>query len=108
MTEKRTDYESDKEYYEMKKAELKEITDRLEQGVADIFSSNRYKEMLNMIAKFPEYSANNSLLILLQKPEAQLCQSYTGWKNMERYVKKGEKGIKILAPTPYTVQKEVP
>ena len=108
MTEKRTDYESDKEYYEMKKAELKEITDRLEQGVADIFSSDRYKEMLNMIAKFPEYSANNSLLILLQKPEAQLCQSYTGWKNMERYVKKGEKGIKILAPTPYTVQKEVP
>ena len=108
MTEKRTDYESEKEYYEMKKAELKEITDRLEQGVADIFSSDRYKEMLNMIAKFPEYSANNSLLILLQKPEAQLCQSYTGWKNMERYVKKGEKGIKILAPTPYTVQKEVP
>ena len=108
MAEKRTDYENDKEYYEMKKAELKEITDRLEQGVADIFSSDRYKEMLNMIAKFPEYSANNSLLILLQKPEAQLCQSYTGWKNMERYVKKGEKGIKILAPTPYTVQKEVP
>ena len=108
VAEKSTEYASGKDYYELKKAELKEITDKLEQGVADIFSSDRYKEMLNMIAKFPEYSANNSLLILLQKPDAQLCQSYTGWKSMDRYVKKGEKGIKILAPTPYTVQKEAP
>ena len=52
--------------------------------------------MLDMIARFPEYSANNSLLILLQRPDAQLCQSYTGWKSMDRYVKKGEKGIKIV------------
>ena len=64
--------------------------------------------MLDMIARFPEYSANNSLLILLQKPDAQLCQSYTGWKSMDRYVKKGEKGIKILAPTPYMVLRDEP
>ena len=108
VAEKSTEYASGKDYYELKKAELKEITDKLEQGVADIFSSDRYKEMLNMIARFPEYSANNSLLILLQKPDAQLCQSYTGWKSMDRYVKKGEKGIKILAPTPYKIQKEAP
>ena len=108
VAEQNTEYASGKDYYEMKKAELKEITDKLEQGVAEIFSSDRYQEMLDMFARFPDYSANNSLLILLQKPDAQLCQSYTGWKNMDRYVKKGEKGIKIIAPTPYTVQSEVP
>ena len=108
VAEKNTEYASGKDYYEMKKAELKAITDKLEQGVADIFSSDRYKEMLNMMAKFPEYSANNSLLIMLQKPDAQLCQSFTGWKSMGRDVKKGEKGIRILAPTPYTIQKDVP
>ena len=108
VAEKSTEYASGKDYYEMKKAELKDITDKLEQGVADIFSSDRYKEMLNMIARFPEYSANNSLLIMLQKPDAQLCQSYTGWKSMGRYPRKGEKGIKILAPTPYTVLRDVP
>jgi hypothetical protein len=47
---------------------VKEITDKLEQGVAEIFTSDRYREMLDMFAKFPEYSANNALLILLQKP----------------------------------------
>ena len=108
VAEASTEYVSGKDYYELKKAELREITDKLEQGVAEIFSSDKYKEMLDMIAKFPEYSANNSLLILLQKPDAQLCQSYTGWKSMDRYVKKGEKGIKILAPTPYTVFRDVP
>lgn len=108
VAETSTEYTSGKDYYEMKREELREITDKLEQGVAEIFSSDRYQEMLDMIAKFPEYSANNSLLILLQRPDAQLCQSYTGWKSMDRYVKKGEKGIKILAPTPYTVLREEP
>ena len=108
VAETSTEYTSGKDYYEMKREELREITDKLEQGVADIFASDRYKEMLDMIARFPEYSANNSLLILLQKPDARLCQSYTGWKSMDRYVKKGEKGIKILAPTPYTVLRDEP
>ena len=108
VAETRTEYTSGKDYYEMKREELREITDKLEQGVADIFASDRYKEMLDMIARFPEYSANNSLLILLQRPDARLCQSYTGWKSMDRYVKKGEKGIKILAPTPYTVLRDEP
>ena len=108
VAETSTEYTSGKDYYEMKREELREITDKLEQGVAEIFSSDRYREMLDMIARFPEYSANNSLLILLQRPDAQLCQSYTGWKSMDRYVKKGEKGIKILAPTPYTVLRDEP
>lgn len=86
--------------------QLKEITDKLEQGVKEVFSSEKYQQYLDMIAKFPRYSANNSLLIMMQKPDAQMCQSFTGWKEMGRFVKKGEKGIKIIAPAPYTIQKE--
>lgn len=75
VAETSTEYTSGKDYYEMKREELREITDKLEQGVAEIFSSDRYQEMLDMIARFPEYSANNSLLILLQRPNAQLTQN---------------------------------
>lgn len=86
--------------------QLKEITDKLEQGVSDVFSSDNYKQFLDTMAKFPRYSVNNNILIMLQKPDAQMCQSFTGWKEMGRFVKKGEKGIKILAPAPYTIQRE--
>lgn len=86
--------------------QLKEITDKLEQGVADVFSSDNYKQFLDTMAKFPRYSVNNSILIMMQRPDAQMCQSFTGWKEMGRFVKKGEKGIKILAPAPYTIQRE--
>ncbi len=85
---------------------LKGVTDQLEQGVKDVFSSDKYKQFLDTMAKFPRYSVNNTILIMMQKPEAQLCQSYTGWKEMGRYVKKGEKGISILAPAPYKIEKE--
>lgn len=81
---------------EKRASELKAITEQLEKGVAEVFSSDKYKELLNMMAKFPRYSVNNNLLILSQKPEASLCNSYTGWKDMNRFVKKGEKGISIL------------
>lgn len=86
--------------------QLKEITDKLEQGVSEIFFSDKYKQFLDMVAKFPRYSVNNNILIMMQKPDAQMCQSFTGWKEMGRFVKKGEKGIKILAPAPYTIQRE--
>ena len=86
--------------------QLKEITDKLEQGVAEVFSSDNYKQFLDTMAKFPRYSVNNNILIMMQKPDAQICQSFTGWKEMGRFVKKGEKGIKILAPAPYTIQRE--
>ena len=59
------------------------------------------------MAKFPHYSLNNCILISMQKPGATLCQSYGAWKKMGRYVKKGEKGIKVIAPAPYTIEKEV-
>ena len=68
--------------------ELKQITDKLEKGVVEVFQSDRYKQFLDTMAKFPRYSVNNSLLIMMQKPDAQLCQSFTGWKQMGRYVKK--------------------
>ena len=88
--------------------ELQKITDKLEKGVVEVFQSDRYKQFLDTMAKFPRYSVNNSLLIMMQKPDAQLCQSFTGWKQMGRYVKKGEKGISIIAPAPYTIEKEQP
>ena len=72
---------------------MQQITDKLEKGVVEVFQSDRYKQFLDTMAKFPRYSVNNSLLIMMQKPDAQLCQSFTGWKQMGRYVKKGEKGI---------------
>lgn len=86
--------------------ELQQITDKLEKGVVEVFQSDRYKQFLDTMAKFPRYSVNNSLLIMMQKPDAQLCQSFTGWKQMGRYVKKGERGISILAPAPYKIERE--
>lgn len=91
---------------EARRSEMKEITRKLEEGVAGIFSSEKYQKFLDTMAKFPQYSVNNSLLIMLQKPDASLVQSYTGWKRMGRFVKRGEKGIRILAPTPYTIDRD--
>ena len=91
---------------EARKAEMEEITGKLEKGVKDIFKTENYKEYLNFCAKLPRYSVNNQILIMLQKPDATMCQSFTGWKEMNRFVRKGEKGIRILAPSPYKMQKE--
>ncbi len=91
---------------EARKAEMEEMTTKLEKGVKDIFSSDNYKEYLNFCAKLPRYSVNNQILIMLQKPDATMCQSFTGWKDMNRFVRKGEKGIRIMAPSPYKMQKE--
>lgn len=89
------------------KAEMKEIIKKLEKGVEDVFTSENFKNFLNTMARFPHYSYNNSILIMLQKPDATLVQSYTGWKKMGRYVKKNEKGIRIIAPAPFKYEKEV-
>ena len=102
--------EFNKNYYkvtaEARKAEMTEITAKLEQGVKDIFNSDRYKDYLRFCSKLPKYSVNNQILIMLQKPEATMCQSFLSWKNMGRSIKKGEKGIRILAPSPFKVQQE--
>lgn len=91
---------------EERKEELKDITEKLEKGVQDVFVSDQYQKLLDTMARFPRYSLNNNILIMLQKPDATLVQSYTGWKKMGRFVKKGEKGIRILAPAPYKLEKE--
>lgn len=80
---------------------LKEITDRLEQGVTDLFESDRYKEYLRVMARFHRYSFNNTLLIAMQCPGATRLAGFQSWKKFGRYVKKGEKGIKVIAPTPF-------
>ena len=86
---------------------LKEITDRLEQGITELFDSERYKEYLRVMSKFHNYSFNNTLLIAMQKPDASLIAGFTAWKNQfQRNVKKGEKGIKIIAPSPFKTRQE--
>lgn len=88
---------------------VKEITAQLEQGVKDLFASQRYQEYLNAMSKFHDYSLNNTLLIVMQKPDASLVAGYGKWRDeFERHVKRGEKGIKILAPAPYKVKREIP
>ena len=91
---------------EARKAEMEAISNKLEQGVKDVFKEQNFKDYLNFCAKLPRYSVNNQLLIMMQKPDATMCQSFTGWKEMNRNVKRGEKGIRILAPAPYKMDKE--
>ena len=87
---------------------LKEITDRLEQGIKELFDSERYKEYLRVMSKFHNYSFNNTLLIAMQKPDASLIAGFNAWKNnFQRNVMKGEKGIKILAPSPFKIKQEM-
>lgn len=85
--------------------QVKEITDKLEQGLKELFESEKYKLYLNTMSKFHNYSFNNVLLIAMQKPNASLVAGYNAWRNIfHRQVKKGEKAIKILAPAPYTIK----
>ena len=87
--------------------QVREITDKLEQGIKELFESEKFKEYLTTMSKFYNYSFNNTLLIAMQKPDATLIAGYTSWqRNFDRHVMKGEKGIKILAPAPYKVQEE--
>ena len=85
---------------------MKEITDRLETGIQELFESERYKAYLTSMAKFHSYSFNNTLLIAMQG--GQLVAGYNKWRDdFHRNVKKGEKAIKILAPAPFKAKKEV-
>ena len=81
---------------------LQEITAGIEQGIKELFESEKYMRYLSVMSKFHRYSVNNTLLIYMQKPEATLVAGFNKWKNQfERHVKKGEHGITIIAPTPY-------
>ena len=87
--------------------QVREITDKLEQGIKELFESDRFKEYLTTMSKFYNYSFRNTLLIAMQKSDATLIAGYTAWqRNFDRHVMKGEKGIKILAPAPYKVKEE--
>ena len=87
--------------------QVREITDKLEQGIKELFESEKFKEYLTTMSKFYNYSFNNTLLIAMQKPDATLIAGYTSWqRNFDRQVMKGEKGIKILAPAPYKAKEE--
>ena len=81
---------------------LREITDGIEQGIKELFESEKYMRYLSVMSKFHRYSVNNTMLIYMQKPDATLVAGYNKWKDQfERHVKKGEHGITIIAPTPY-------
>ena len=91
----------------IEKQKVKEITDKLEEGLKELFESEKYKSYLSTMSKFHNYSFNNTLLIAMQKPEATLVAGYKAWqKNFERHVNKGEKAIRILAPAPYKIKEE--
>ena len=89
------------------KQRVQELTDKLEQGLQDLFNSESYRNYLATMSKFHNYSFNNTLLIAMQKPDATLVAGYKAWqKNFERHVNKGEKAIRILAPAPYKIKEE--
>ena len=84
------------------KERLKEITDGIEQGIKELFESDRYRQYLSVMSRFHRYSVNNTMLIYMQRPDASLVAGFQKWKNQfGRHVKKGERGITIIAPTPF-------
>lgn len=101
MAEKQKNYPSQYD-------KVKEITDQLEAGIQNLFESDQYKQWLTTMSRFHNYSLNNTILIAMQKPDATLVAGYTAWQNQfGRQVLKGEKAIRILAPTPYKKKMEV-
>ena len=89
------------------KQKVQEITEKLEQGIKELFESEKYKTYLNTMSKFHNYSFNNTMLIAMQKPDATLVAGFKAWqKNFDRHVKKGEKAIRILAPASYKIKEE--
>lgn len=99
-------YKYHKRTPEERHKEIDELSKRLESGIQEYLHSNRYKELLDAFAKFPNYSLNNTILIMLQRPDASLVNSYTGWQKLGRNVRRGEKGIAIWAPMPVKVKSE--
>ena len=84
------------------KERLKDITDSIETGIKELFESDKYRQYLATMSRFHKYSVNNQMLIYMQKPDATLVAGFNKWRDQfERNVMKGEKGIKIIAPTPF-------
>ena len=86
---------------------VRELTDKLERGLTELFNSESYKNYLSTMSKLHNQSFNNTLLVAMQRPEASLVADYKAWqKNFECHVNKGEKVIRILAPAPYKIKEE--
>ena len=83
------------------KERLKELGEKIEAGIREVFDSGKYAEYLKVMSRFPTYSVNNQMLIRLQRPNATRVAGYNKWQQFERHVKRGEHGITIIAPTPY-------
>lgn len=84
------------------KERLREITEGIEQGIKELFESEKYRQYLSVMSRFHRYSVNNTMLIYMQRPDATLVAGYNKWRDQfERHVKRGEHGITIIAPTPY-------
>jgi len=99
--------EPEKMTFKSPKEKVAEITDKLESGIKELFEGEKFKEYLDTMSKFHNYSFNNTLLIAMQKPDATLVAGFNAWKNdFGRNVNKGEKGIQIFAPAPYKIKKE--
>lgn len=93
--------------YEEKQEKIKEVTQKLEEGIQALFESEKFKNYLKVMSKFHSYSFGNIMLILMQKPDASYVAGFNAWKNnFKRFVKRGEKGIQILAPSKYRVKEE--
>lgn len=88
--------------------QVQELVKKLEDGVQNVMNSDNFKEYLKLQSTFHNYSFNNTILILLQNPEASMVAGYKSWEKLGRHVMRGEKGIRILAPSPYKVPMEVP
>jgi len=89
-----------------KSLEMKNILETLENGIRDVFNSEKYKNYLDFCSKFHNYSFNNIILILSQCPNAKMWASYATWKSLKMPVRKGEKGIRILVPIPFNYEKK--
>jgi len=93
----------------IKQDRLKEITESIERGIRELFASDKYQQYLQTMSRFHRYSVNNTVLIHMQKPNATLVAGFGKWRDQfQRHVLKGERAIKIIAPTPYTVKSEQP
>ena len=94
--------EEKQSYAEQNKARLKEITDSIETGIKELFESDKYKQYLSTMSRFHKYSVNNQMLIYMQRPDATHVAGFNKWRDQfGRNVMKGEKGIRIIAPTPF-------
>lgn len=93
--------------YANQQQKIKEVTEQLEAGIKDFFSSEKFQEYLNVMSCFHSYSYSNSMMIAMQKPDATLLAGFSGWqKNFDRHVKAGERGIRIFAPAPVKTKVE--